>query len=305
MILYFLNRCKIAVHERKFWFLYAVFGIIIYFLYLFIFPSTYIMSTSLNFNIDDSDRLISIPGRSVWRQINRLVGSEQSFLATQVNNMPADIQEKVMKKYIDEVQKSMTAADRGDAIIRQRPQTLVMRYISLNADMTARKYVFTYKGNDYSLGIDLMNYYSSSLVNHIFNSVYNQVESIRGGAGPAPGQGREEMKSGITKTGNAPAADKVRLNGDEIKIYKFLLERISTFKNSEPTISSGNDYSAAGLAINVIFSVVISVFIVLILIISVEFSGKYLTSEMQAARYLNTHIIGSLREIKSISGGKK
>ena len=301
MIGYILDRCKIAIREKKFWFCYAAIGIIIYFLFILIFPSNYIISSSINFNIDDSDKLVSIPGRSVWRQINRLVGAEQSFLATQVNNMPAELQEKIMKQYIDEVQKNILKSNSTDPVIRHRPQTMVLRFISLSADNLNKKYILTYKGDDYSLGVDLINYFTSRLVNYLFDTVDNKIELFKANE---TSSGENIIKNGIKRAVSPSTTERIQLSEDEIKIYKFLLERISTFKNTEPEITSGRDYSLKALTIDFILAVIVSLLTVLAVILGSEFSSKHLTSEVQAARYLNSHIIGTLREIKSISGKK-
>lgn len=298
MINYILKRCRIAFSEKKSWFLFSIIGIFLYFILLILIPSKCIITASLSFDLKDSNRVISMPERSVWRQINSLVGTENAFLIRYAMYLPADIKSGISESYKEPQNDSPDARGRRS---RPKPQLALLNNLTMLANSVNRSYVFTYRGNDQSLGEELVNFYTARLIEHLFDSVHERMESSRVDKGIRPElMVKKKVGRGLAKIEKELIHEKTALSGHDIEVYKYILEQISTVQKKGPEVLSGFDYSPENIAMHFIISALISSLIAAFIIIISEFNSRHLTSEVQTARYLDTHIIGAIPRLKTI-----
>ncbi len=308
MIRYLLKRSQIALKEKWKWTGFAVIGIALSIVYLLLAPSEYIITSSIEFKLNDTASAVDIPENKVWRQIISAVGPENAFLTRYSTNLPRKLQTKIIETFSNENNTVPGNPNIRNFGYHQKPQTMIAKLLSLKADNVKKSYLLRFEGSSQSLGIELINFYTSKLLEHVKERIQDRINYGNTANRNVPGlKKRKKASKLIMKVDIEKGPRDKRLSGLDPDISKLILGSIDFAEKSGPEVISDSDLSPGTLIKYIIFSGIISILIILVFIIVYEFSSKHLSSEMQVARYLNSHIIGSIGRLESVenSGNHK
>ncbi len=301
MIRYLLKRSQIAIKEKWKWTGLAVIGIALSMVYLLLAPSEYIITSSIVFKLNDTANAIDVPENKVWRQIASVVGPGNAFLTRYSTNLPGKLQDKIIETYSNENDMVHGGRDIRNTAYLQKPQLMITKLLSLKTNNAKRSYLFRFKGNNESLGIGLINFYTSKLLEHIKGRIQDRIDYGNTANRNVSGlKKRKKAAKFITKVDMKKSTLNKRLNGLDPDISILILSSIASAEKSGPEVFSESDLSPGTLIKYIIFSGIISILIILVFIIASEFGSKHLSSEMQVAHYLNSHIIGSIGKLVSV-----
>lgn len=299
MIRYLLKRSYIALKERKFWFAFIIFPVLSYSIYLFWFSGTYSISARIVFELKDSEKRTGYSDKVLWGGITSLLNSKQSFLQAQVPNIPIDLLDAVISDYREENSRGLQDSFKNSSI--QKARTVILNRLSISTESTSYAYWLTYRGDDKSLGLQLLSFYSKRLVEslgHLADSRSTQGMSDRHRSGKGSEKKKiafhaiQKVKKSIIPGVNNP--------NDETRFYRILAEYISTAKHSPPGVTSKEMYVAHIIVSRLVFVILLSIALIALIAIIAGFNSPSFNSEYQVARYLDIPIIGSLPGMHSL-----